>query len=124
MMETEMALSEADKEAGYRLVPQPNDREVTILRRIAAGYLLFTQSVKDGEAGRYTYDDGKPIMVEEMRRGTRSTIPMDDKHFNRLTAHGWLLPIEGETLIEGCTAQRWRARTTSDGVLPRAVKVA
>lgn len=117
-----MALSEADKEAGYRLVPRPNAREVTILRRIASGYLLFTQSVPDGKAGRFTYDDCKPIMVEEMRHGTRSTIPMDDKHFHRLIEHGWLLPIEGETLIEDCTAQRWRARRVDDPLLPRFVK--
>jgi hypothetical protein len=119
-----MALSEADKDAGYRMVPQPSPREVSILRRIASGYLLFTQSVPDGKSGRFAYDDGTPIVVEEMRRGTRSTIPMDDKHFHRFTANGWLLPIEGETLIEDSTAQRWRARSANDAPLPRVVKVA
>ena len=119
-----MALSEADKEAGYRMVPQPSPREVSILRRIAAGYLLFTQSVPDGKSGRFAYDDGSPITVEEIRRGTRSTVPMDDKHFHRFTTNGWLLPVEGEVLFEDCLAQRWRARNASDGLLPRVVKVA
>lgn len=115
-----MALTKIERELGYRQVPQPTERESKILQRIAAGFLLVTRH--EGAADTYTYDDGTAIWLDRTERGRKRKVQMDARAFRRFAAHSWILPIDGENLLnEPLDAQRWRARTTTDPVLPRIV---
>jgi hypothetical protein len=115
-----MALSKAEREAGYRPVPQPSPEQVTVLRRVSAGYLMRTHRVDDNGKSRveFSYEDGSR-MTSLAKPGARCD---DEKIVNGMIANGWLIPIEGETLIDGAPPQRYRARTAEDGPLPRFVK--
>jgi len=35
--------------------------------------------------------------------------------------HGWLIPVKGESLFPDGPAQRYRARTIADEILPRII---
>lgn len=111
-----MGLTKDERMAGYRPVPQPNEQQVAILRRVALGFLLVTQ----GEKGPvYTYDDGSPLPNLSRTVGNERSV-------KRMIAEGWLMPIEGEALpfhSAPTPPQRYRARTVEDGALPRFVKV-
>lgn len=104
-----MALSRAEKDAGYKAVPQPSPRMTEILRRVAAGCLLATQT-ENGTI--YTYDDGTPV-----RYGKHM---LSDSNVKSAVTHGWLIPIKGESMFDG-PPQRYRARMVEDGPLPRFI---
>lgn len=114
-----MALTQGEREAGWRTVTQPNPLETRILARIARGFLLVTQS-EDGPT--FCYDDGAKIHVETMRKGRVHVEPMGEKEFHRFSKNGWILPIEGEGLFPDAPAQRYRARTANDPVIPKIIK--
>jgi hypothetical protein len=42
---------------------------------------------------------------------------------DRMVHRGFLIPVPGETLIEGGPAQRYRARGVADGALPKFTKL-
>ena len=106
-----MSLTRAERDAGYRAVPQPGEHTTMILRRVARGFLLVTQT-PDGRT-LYCYDDGTPIHNEKGGPVTSSAI-------KAMIRNGWLIPIRGESLLgEDGPPQRYRARTLQDPVLPR-----
>lgn len=105
-----MALSKAEKEAGYVAVPQPTPAMTAILRRVAMGHLQATHTE---EGVVYTYDDGTPIAY-----GKR---PISKGVVEGAAKQGWLIPVKGESMFEG-PPQRYRARTIDDGPLPRFYK--
>ncbi len=106
-------LSKAEREEGYRTVPQPTPLQVAILRRIAAGFLLRTHTDK---GACFTYDDGSAL--SSMTKGALR----EREAIEAMVRRGLLIPIEDETLIEGVPPQRYRARTPADGPLPRFTK--
>ncbi len=115
-----MGLSKAERERGYRPVPQPNEQHIAVLRRVARGFLLVTHTTgKDGSpVTLYTYEDGTP-MTSLNKKGDNSRVVA------RMVAEGWLIPIENEALPfhgEPMSPQRCRARTIADGPTPRFVK--
>jgi hypothetical protein len=114
-----MTLTKEEREAGYKqpLVPAP--RATDILRRIAGGYLIVTMN-EDGS--RACYDSGIEIMVPYNKNNERWTRYMTPDDVALWVKRGWLIPIEGETLFEDGPAQRYRARTVTDGPLPRIVR--
>ncbi len=111
--EAEM-LSKAEREKGYRPVPQLRPEEVAVLRRVSRGALLRTN--RENKPPLFTYEDGT-AMTRLSRDGER-----EEEAVYRMVKHGWLIPIEGETLIEGCAAQRYRARTAQDGPTPKFIR--
>jgi len=108
--ETEM-LSKAEREEGYRSVPQPRPEEVAVLRRVSRGALLRTN--REDKPPLFTYEDGTRLSRDGQR---------EEEAIDRMIKHGWLIPIEGEVLFEGCSAQRFRARTIEDGPTPKFIR--
>jgi hypothetical protein len=98
--------------------PQPSPHVTAILRRTVAGFIMATNTTD--EQGRpvthYCYDDGT-IIRNAMGR------PVTAREISRMIGEGWLIPIKGEALplVEGQAgpAQRYRARTIADGLLPK-----
>lgn len=105
-----MTLTKAEREAGYKQLPQPSPFITSILRRVARGYLLVTQDADNKTI--YCYDDGTPVYDFKGR-------PITTRAISHMAREGWLLPIKGETLFPDGTPQRYRARTLDDPILPR-----
>lgn len=107
-----MPLSKAEREAGFRPVPQPSEYTAAILRRVAAGFLLVTHVEEEGKTvTRYTYDDGTPIRDQKGHA-------LSSRAIAQMIKHRWLIPIDGESMFDG-PPQRYRSRTLADGPLPR-----
>ncbi len=108
-----MSLSKDERKLGWRSVPQPTPQQTAVLRRVAAGFLLRTQTAG---GTMFSYDDGTklPIMT---KGGLRDTAAVEG-----MIEYGWLIPLPDESLIEGGPPQRYRARTIEDGLLPRFVR--
>jgi hypothetical protein len=113
-----MPLTKAERELGYRENPRPPGWAEPILRRIAGGYLMMTL---DEDGAFATYADGKEIWMPTTRNGERRTVQMDLDTVKAWVKRGWLIPIEGESLLPDGPPQRYRARTIADGILPRIV---
>jgi hypothetical protein len=113
-----MALSQVEKEAGYKTVPQPPVWAQPILRRIGRGYLMLTLGEKGATA---SYDDGTPVRIERRKNGVLVHEPMSVAETEDWARRGWLIPIDGERLFEGFPPQRYRTRNPTDGPLPRIV---
>ena len=99
-------------------MPRPPVWAEPILRRIAGGYLLLTMATDGAFA---SYSNGTPIMMPATRNGERVHTQMDSDTVKMWVKHGWLIPIEGESLFSDGPPQRYRARTLSDGILPRII---
>jgi hypothetical protein len=112
-----MTLTKAEREAGYKQPPVPAPWAKPILSRIAGGYLMLTLD-KDG--GLASYDSGAAIMMPFTHNGEHRTRQMTGHDVKLWVNRGWLIPIEGEALFDG-PAQRYRARTISDGPIPRII---
>lgn len=100
-------VAEAQKKAGHynrktgavRMPPRPTQHQVAILRRIARGWLQITLEERgDSKIEVYTYDDGAPI---------RDVKGHALKSIARFVNNGWIVPVKGESLIEGGPAQRY-----------------
>ncbi len=110
-------LSKAEREMGYRPVPQPTEPEVAILRRVAGGFLLRTETEK---GPLFHYEDGSRMTSLEKPLSKTD----DAKRIDRMVARGYLIAMKGETLphLKDAPPQRYRARTPSDGPLPKFTK--
>ncbi len=104
-----MALSQQEKEDGYRMAPLPSDRLTAVLRRVANGTINITLTEEGPE---YRYDDGTLVM------GVKGRV-LDSRTFRRMVAEGWLLPVKGGTFLEDGPPQQYRARRPADGKMPR-----
>lgn len=113
-----MSLSRVEKEAGYKAVQSPPTWASPILRRIGRGHPLLTMGEKGALA---SYEDGITVYMERRERGVLVHPPMTGEDAADWAERGWLIPIEGEALLEGGTPQRYRARTPADPPLPRIV---
>jgi DNA (cytosine-5)-methyltransferase 1 len=113
-----VTLTKQERELGYREMPRPPVWADPILRRIAGGYLLLTMA-EDGAFA--SYSNGTPIMMPATRNRERVHTQMDSDTVKMWVKHGWLIPIEGESLFSDGPPQRYRARTLSDGILPRII---
>jgi hypothetical protein len=60
-------------------------------------------------------------MMPATRNRKRIHTQMDSDVVKQWVKHGWLIPIKGESLFEDGPPQRYRARTLSDGILPRII---
>lgn len=105
-----MSLSKAEREAGFRPIPQPSPGVAVILRRVARGSLMVTHT-EDGQT-LYCYEDGTVICDAKGRALTGRAV-------KRMINEGWLLPIDGGSFLEHGPPQQYRARTVTDGPLPR-----
>ena len=114
-----MTLTKDEREAGYTQPPMPAPWAQLILRRIAGGYLMLTL---DEDGGRASYDDGAAITIPYTENGEHRTRQMTGNDIKLWVRHGWLIPIEGETLFADGPPQRYRARTIADGPLPRIIQ--
>ena len=107
-----MGLSEAEKEAGYKLAPLPSDHVTAILRRVARGTINVTLTEEGPE---YRYDDGTLVT-------SRKGAPLGASAFGRMVREGWLLPVEGGSFLVDGPPQQYRARTPADGKVDRIWK--
>ena len=113
-----MPLTKDERKAGYKQPPTPAPWAQLVLRRIAGGYLLLTL----GESGgRACYDGGAKIMIPYIKNKEHRTREMTGNDVKLWVQRGWLIPIEGEALFADGPPQRYRARTVSDGLLPRVI---
>lgn len=80
-------------------IPRPNEADMPILRRAAAGYIIVT--MVDGRP-RYNYADGVPVSLRNRGDGGQA-------HFQRLVINGWLVPDKDTLFIDAPNAQVYRA---------------
>jgi hypothetical protein len=77
----------------------PNEADMPILRRAAAGYIIVT--MVDGHP-RYNYADGVPVSLRNRGDGGQA-------HFQRLVINGWLVPDKDALFVDMPNAQVYRA---------------
>jgi hypothetical protein len=73
---------------------KPTPRETQILRRLSLeGRSLLVTKTQDGDT--YSYENGEPVWG------------FGDSSLRKFRAAGWVIPVPGETLLEGVTPQRY-----------------
>lgn len=112
-----MGLSKEERDAGYRTRPLPSAHVTAVLRRVAGGSISVT--LGEDERGNprtwFCYDDGTVVRDHKRRE-------LSEQAFNRMVREGWLIPVEGGSLLEDGPPQQYRARKPSDPLLPRIIK--